>query len=180
MAQSTIWTTEKINGILDKLRFGEEIDNSCFYERNFELKGQNIFFQLTPEEEQEFVKCSQDIEYFVETYCRFLTDEGRKTVTLRESQRDILNTIGKEVWVEKIKDFGPSVRNFILMSARQAGKCFLFDTQIVIKNTSTNGLSKITIGELYNLVNKQLKKTKKQKIIFKIKTFLYKLYIKMA
>jgi len=122
MTQSTIWTTKRINGILEKLRYGEEIDNSFFHEKDFELRGQNIFFQLTHEEEGEFNRCSQDIGYFVENYCQFLTDEGRITVELREFQEDILNTLGEETWIEKINDFGPIVRNYILMAARQVGK----------------------------------------------------------
>ena len=98
------------------------MDLSCFHERDFELKGQNIFFQLIHEEEQEFIKCSQDVEYFVESYCRFLTDEGRRTVELRDFQGDILDTIGEEIWIPKINDFGPKNRNYILMAARQTGK----------------------------------------------------------
>lgn len=124
MAQSvaTIWTTEKVNEALEKLRFGEPIDSTCFHERDYELRAQNIFFQLTPEEEAEFVRCSQDIEYFVENYCRFMTDYGRQTVDLRDFQADILNTLGEEVWLEDLDDFGPKVRNYILMASRQTGK----------------------------------------------------------
>jgi len=124
MASSTIWTTKRVNETLEKVRnnFGEDADFSCFHERDYELKGQNIFFQLTHEEEQEFIKCSQDVDYFVESYCRFLTDEGRRTVELRDFQSEILETIGEEVWVPSINDFGPKNRNYILMASRQTGK----------------------------------------------------------
>lgn len=124
MAQTTttIWTTEKVNEALERLRFGEPIDSTCFHERDYELRAQNIFFQLTAQEEAEFVRCSQDIEYFVENYCKFMTDYGRQTVDLRDFQSDILNTLGEETWLDDLQDFGPKVRNYILMASRQTGK----------------------------------------------------------
>lgn len=179
MSKATIWTTEKVNEVLEKVRYGEELNASCFHERDYELRAENIIFQLTTEEEEEFIKCSEDIEYFVEKYCRFLTDEGRRTVELREFQRDILNTVGSEEWIPKIKDFGPKVRNYILMASRQTGKCLSFDTQIVIKANSTEDSIKITVGELYSILNKQVKKNKKQKIISFFKKKLYNIYNKL-
>lgn len=174
MGSQIIWNTQTVQETIRKIRQGAIVDLGCFHERNPELKAANILFQLTHDEEQEFIKCSSDIEYFVETYCKFLTDKGRITVLLREFQRDILNTLGEEAWLESLEDVGPKVRNFILMASRQTGKCFFVDTQLVIKNTLTNKISKITIAELYDLINKHHKKN--QKIIYIIKQKLYKAY----
>jgi len=176
--QNIIWNTKIINETLENLRFGADVNTSCFHERNPELKADNILFQLTAEEEQEFIKCTEDIEFFVENYCKFLTDKGRSTVELREYQRDILNTIGEEVWLPNIEEFGPKVRNFIVMASRQTGKCFLSDTQIDIKVNSAKDLIKISIGDLYNIVNKQNKSFLKS-TISKFKSFLYKIYHKL-
>ena len=77
MGHGTIWSTEKVNEALEKIRFVENDSAECFHEKDFELKAANISFQLTSEEEEEFIRCSQDVEYFVTTYCRFLTDTGR-------------------------------------------------------------------------------------------------------
>lgn len=117
-----IWTTDRVTNALNQLRLGDEIDDSCFHGRDPELKAANILFQLTEDEEDEFIRCSNDIEYFVEKYCKFLTDYGRRTVTLRDFQRDILNTVGEEVFLPNLDDFGPKVRNYILMASRQTGK----------------------------------------------------------
>lgn len=122
MATHIIWTTDLVNETIQKLRQGADVDLGCFYERNPELKAPNIAFQLSHEEEEEFIKCSNDIEHFVETYCKFLTDKGRSTVELRTFQRDILNTLGEEEWVDSLGEFGPKVRNYILMASRQTGK----------------------------------------------------------
>lgn len=175
MVQSKIWTTELVNETLEKLRYSAEVDLDCFHQRDPELKADNVLFQLTHEEEQEFIKCSQEIEYFVEKYCQFLTDYGRQTVDLRDFQRDILNTIGEEKWIEDLQDLGPVVRNYILMASRQTGKCFSFNTLIKVK-LADGSIYEITIGELYNIMNRLSKKTFKKKIIEKIKSFLYNIY----
>lgn len=179
---NTIWTTEKVKESMDKLRLGEQIDSTCFHERDLDLRAQDIFFQLTHQEEDEFVKCSQNIEYFVENYCRFVTDYGRQTVVLRDFQEDILKTLGRETWIEKLQDFGPEVRNYILMASRQTGKCVSFDTKITIKNRISGKINEITIGNLYNLTlqSQNIKKLSfKQIVILKIKGFLYSIYKKL-
>jgi len=122
MSHNLIWTTEIINQTLEQLRYGADVNLDCFHQRDPELKADNVLFELTAEEEAEFIKCSQDIDYFVETYCQFLTDYGRQTVTLREFQKDILNTVGEEIWLDDLEDLGPKVRNYILMASRQTGK----------------------------------------------------------
>jgi hypothetical protein len=122
MPSQIVWNTKTVLSTIKKLRQGADVDLGCFHNRNPELKAANILFQLTHEEEQEFIKCSSDIDYFVETYCRFLTDKGRSTVDLRDFQKDILNTLGEEEWLPALKDMAPKVRNYILMASRQTGK----------------------------------------------------------
>jgi len=179
MSSHIIWNTQTVLETVDKLRQGADVDLGCFHDRNPELKAANILFQLTHEEEQEFIRCSSDIDYFVETYCRFLTDKGRTTVPLRPFQHDILSTLGDEEWLDSIEDVAPKVRNFILMASRQTGKCFLHTTKIYIKNTVTNKISTISLGEFFDLVSKhqqQTKPTLKKKLLHSIKVFLYKVY----
>jgi hypothetical protein len=122
MAFNKIWDTDLVNDTLQRFRYGEDVALDCFHSRDPELKGENILFQLTHEEEAEFNKCATDVEYFVRTYCRFLTDYGRVTVELRDFQSDILQTLGEEVFIKALDDFGPKVRNYILMASRQTGK----------------------------------------------------------
>lgn len=159
MSEGGIWTTKRVNEALQRLRFGEDINNSCFHDRDPELKAANVLFQLTEDEEEEFLKCSNDIVHFVETYCRFVTDLGRRTVELRPFQRDILGTIAEEEWIEALDDFGPKVRNYILMASRQTGKtttiaaffawylCFHTDRNLLIlankQATTTEIVSKV-------------------------------------
>lgn len=159
MSSHILWTTKTVIETTQKLRQGANVDLGCFYDRNPELKAPNLLFQLTPEEEQEFIKCSSDIEHFVESYCRFLTDRGRDVVNLRDFQRDILNTLGEEEWLDFLDDVGPKVRNYILMASRQTGKtttiaayfawylCFHTDRNLAIlankQATTTEIVSKV-------------------------------------
>lgn len=122
MSFKTVWTSEIINETISKIKKGIDADMSCFYEKDIELKKDNLLFQLSDEEVQEFVKCSNNISYFVQKYCKFLTDDGRQTVTLRDYQIDMLDTLGEEIWVESMNDFIPKCQNLITMQSRQTGK----------------------------------------------------------
>lgn len=160
MAQMTVWTTELVDQTIEKLRYGMVTDMSCFHERNIELKGSNILFKTSPAELEEFTRCSMDISYFVEKYCKFLTDKGRATVTLRNYQYDILDELGEEEWNVILDDMGPKNRNYILMASRQTGKtttiaaffawylCFHSDRNLLIlankEKTAIEIISKVT------------------------------------
>ena len=120
---SKTWSTASINKLLEDIKFGgDDVDLSCFYERDSELRNSKIRFKITKEEQEEFNKCSTDVDYFVENYCKFLTDEGRKTVKLREYQSKALKTFGEEIYLEEIDDFQPINRNLIWLASRQIGK----------------------------------------------------------
>lgn len=123
----TVWTTELIEQTKADLRMGIAADMSCFHDRDVELKAGNILMNRSSAEMDEFLRCQTDIKYFVEKYCRFLTDNGRTTVKLRSYQKDILGELAEETWIDGLGvdgegDFGPKNRNYILMAARQTGK----------------------------------------------------------
>ena len=99
-----------------------QVNMDCFHSSDIELKAANILYQLTQEEVEEFHKCSNDIIYFVEKYCRFLTDAGRRTVKLRKYQKRILEALAKEEFSDKFEELIPAIRNLIMMQSRQSGK----------------------------------------------------------
>ena len=122
METPIIWNSILVNQTLEKLRMGLPTNMSAFHSSDIELKAANLLYQLTPEEINEFHLCSRDIIYFVEKYCRFLTDTGRKVVDLRKYQKTILKLLSQEKFNEKIKDLVPAIRNLIIMASRQSGK----------------------------------------------------------
>ena len=170
MAQQKMWTSQLVEEVKENLRFGIFTDLSCFHERDTELKGYKILFKMSPAEYTEFGKCSADINYFVEKYCRFMTDKGRDTVKLRKYQVEILNTLAEDHYIPDLDDMGPVVRNFILMSARQTGKC-VFDGEIDLKNNEK--YYKTPINLLYYQHKKNLS------FLEKLKFKLMQLYLKI-
>jgi hypothetical protein len=132
MQSTTVWTSALVQQCLEKLRMGMPTDLSAFHAGNIELKAADLLYQLTPEEIDEFHKCSENIIYFVEKYCRFMTDKGRRTVPLRNYQKKILKLLAEEKYIEALNELGPKNRNLIIMASRQTGKCF-FGAEITIK-----------------------------------------------
>ncbi|MFW6246689.1 MAG: hypothetical protein ACOC22_00740 [bacterium] len=180
MQNGTVWNTKSVEEATEKIQMGIPTNTSCFWNQDPDLKAPNIAFQFTDWEEQEFVKCSLDIEYFVENYCKFQTDQGLRTVNLRDYQRDILNAIGDEEWVDEINEFAPRNRDYILLASRQIGKCLTFNSLVSIYNESTGSTFNIEIGKFFTILYAmQNKLTLKQKVINKLKLFLYKIYEKI-
>ncbi|MFA5154004.1 MAG: hypothetical protein WC554_15750 [Clostridia bacterium] len=172
MPYNAVWTTEIIQQNVDKLRFGmgAQANLDCFHLRDIELKAGNITFKLSAEEVIEFNKCAADIVYFVEKYCRFMTDKGRSTIKLREYQKRILRALSEEHYIELLQDYGPKNRNIIVMSSRQSGKC-LFGSEIIIKIEGTE--IKIPINLLYYFKKEYL--TLLEKIKVRLMLFYYKI-----
>jgi len=171
MGAPIVWNSVLVQQTLDKLRMGLQVNMSCFHESDIELKSANLLYQLTPEEIDEFHKCSNGIIYFVEKYCRFLTDAGRKTVKLRDYQKQILETLSKEKYSEKLEELIPVIRNFIMMQSRQSGKCF-FNGTILLMYPSGD-LYKVPINIFYYMIKGKLT------FIEKIKVKLMLIYNKL-
>lgn len=80
------------------------------YNSNANLKAAGISFQFTPEQVQEYIKCSQDPIYFIENYCYIVTlDYGLKLFKLYDCQKKKIDIIHNN-------------RRVILMEGRQQGK----------------------------------------------------------
>ena len=80
------------------------------YKGNANLKKTNQAIEWTPELVQEYIKCSQDIIYFVETYMKIISiDKGLVNFKLYPYQKQMLSNFA-------------SNRFNIVTTARQAGK----------------------------------------------------------
>jgi len=80
------------------------------YNSNANLKAAGISFQFTPDQVQEYIKCSQDPIYFIENYCYIVTlDFGLKLFKLYDCQKKKIDIIHNN-------------RRVILMEGRQQGK----------------------------------------------------------
>lgn len=113
---TSIWTTERINKLLDEIDNGMDIKglhNSPFKDNDINLKRANLPFEYTPEEWEELKKCKLDLLYFAWNYCKIQTGDGIQLVKdaggLRDFQEEILQSF-------KANKFN------ILMASRQTGK----------------------------------------------------------
>lgn len=172
MAQSIIWSTALVEQTIEKLKFGMEVNMGCFHKNDIELKSSKILFKHSQQELEEFEKCAVDPVYFVENYCKFLTDKGRSLVDLRSFQREILDELGEvSEYDEEIEEWLPKYKDYILMASRQTGKC-LFNTNITIKNIKNEKEVTFPIEILYYLNKEKL--TFIEKIKLKLLFFYYK------
>ena len=64
-----IWTTEILD-FTHRNNMADSLSVSPFCKNNPKLRKENLRVQLTTDEQTEYIKCAQDVEYFAHTYCR--------------------------------------------------------------------------------------------------------------
>lgn len=177
-AKRTIWSTKSLELALKGIEQGKKLIANPFYENNTKLLKGDLVFQRTEEEIKEWLKCKNDIVYFVEKYCKLMTPEGIKNVTLRDYQTEYLKHLENN-------------RLSIMLSARQAGKCNSFIVKVLVKldwekikgvdcklrkylfdnyYINEEDCYELPLFELYNLFDNSLK----WKIKYQLYKFLYK------
>lgn len=177
-AKRMVWSSASIDLAFEGLKQGRKLLANPFYEYNTKLLKGDLVFERTDEEIQEWLRCKNDIIYFVEKYCQLMTPEGIKHVKLRDYQKNYLRHLEKN-------------RLSIYLACRQCGKCNLLITNILCKINwkifEKNGdkLKKyfdrlyynkekdcyeLPLFEIYNLYDKSFK--------WKIQYLLYKIVYK--
>lgn len=120
MAKRMIWSTNAINLAIKGLNAGRKLVFNPFYEKNSKLLKGDLVFQRTQEEIDEWLRCKNDIVYFVEKYCKLMTPEGIQHVTLRNYQINYLKHLQNN-------------RLSIYLACRQCGKCVAFLQRVDIQ-----------------------------------------------
>ena len=157
MAKRAIWSTKSLELALKGLEQGRKLIANPFYENKTSLLKGDLVFDRTEEEIKEWIKCKNDIVYFVEKYCKIMTPEGIKNVTLRDYQIEYLRHLEKN-------------RLSILLSARQAGKTVtsaLFMLHYICFNVDKNAL---VVANKFKTAIEVLDKAKK--VYFELPYFL--------
>lgn len=57
------------------------------------LKGKNVKYDWTPELVDEYIKCKEDIYYFIEHYFKIVTEDGLVPMVLRDYQREMIDNM---------------------------------------------------------------------------------------
>jgi hypothetical protein len=154
-----IWTTEKVNKLLESMEEGYQATDHPFYEGNPDYKKANLAFEYSDWEFDEIKKCAKDIIHFANLYCQVMTDEGYMKIQLRPYQEMVLRSYQENRWN-------------IFLAPRQIGKCHIYTTKIKIRNKETLEESEVCIGDFYY-------SRIKPSILGKIKMFLYKIVSKL-
>ena len=92
-----IFNTKIINIITELHQEGflwkEMFTETPFFQSDMALRKSNLLFELTKDEMEEYIKCSQDVIYFANKYV--YTENGTKQLSLRDYQIDCLNLMSK-------------------------------------------------------------------------------------
>lgn len=129
-ARSVVWTSETINMAIQGLGQGKKLIANPFYEYNTKLLKGDLVFQRTKDEEEEFIRCMNDIVYFANKYCKLMTPEGIRNIQLRPYQVNYLRHLEKH-------------NLSIFLSCRQSGKTTtsaIFLLHYILFNTDKNAL----------------------------------------
>ena len=167
-----VYSTEIIDRLLKDNAEGYDIDFEPFFNRDPDLRNSNVTFRMTKEEKEIYDRCLTDPLYFIENYCKFLTDDSRKLVKLRDYQKDIVNIITDEKYDEDLDMMVPVNRSIIWLASRQVGKCISASESITYDDKVKEKLQQESIISLYN-------KNIKNSLLKHIKSILYKVYSKI-
>ena len=163
MSRQVIWTTKLVEEATEKINNGfvlGRLDNP-FFEKVVGLRTSGLTFKMTPEEQEEYIKCALDIHYFASTYYYIKGEEGQPIIIpLRDYQNEILDNFFNN-------------RFNILMASRQIGKCFSFNTKVLVEIDGK--FLEIRFGKLYYIL---LEKERKLTILERIKIKLYDILYK--
>ena len=152
--RTVVYSTKKIQEILDSMNSGYEPDMTPFFENDIDFRDANVPFEMTEWEKEEWLKCSADPEYFIGKYVSFQTDKGWKPVELREYQKKFIHLVNDEHWSDEVDTFVPDNKEVICLMARQSGKCFCDNTTVrlpLIDNVSDKSVcfKEVPVFELY-------------------------------
>jgi hypothetical protein len=107
-----VFTTKLVDESTDKINDGIVIKRyqNPWLKSEVGLRRSGVTFRMTPDEQQEYVRCALDVHYFVEKYCKVKREDGSiGNILLRDYQKQILDNFVNS-------------RFNILMASRQVGK----------------------------------------------------------
>jgi hypothetical protein len=107
-----VFTTKLVDESTDKINDGIVVKRyqNPWLKSEVGLRRAGVSFRMTPDEQQEYVRCALDVHYFVEKYCKVKREDGSVgNIFLRDYQKEMLDSFVNN-------------RFSILMASRQVGK----------------------------------------------------------
>ena len=118
-----VYTTKRVKEITDRMNtMGDVPAHVSPWNSGIEgIRKPNLPFSPTRSEQEEYFKCSQDIEYYAEQYCKIKLEDGSTgDMRLRPYQRDMIRLVNRN-------------RFSIMMAARQIGKCCSYNSLVEVE-----------------------------------------------
>ena len=157
-----VFTTKLVDEATDKINDGIVLKRyqNPWLKGEVGIKRSGVSFRMSPDEQQEYIRCAIDIHYFTEQYCKTKREDGSVgEIRLRDYQEEILDNFVQN-------------RFNILMASRQVGKCFTFNTLCSIERD--NQIIDIRVGKLYYyMISKERSLTLLEKIKIKLYDFIF-------
>jgi hypothetical protein len=108
---TNILTTKRVNDIIEKQNKNLKLtlNEHIWFDRKVNVRKADLSFAMTDEEQNEYIKCKMDVNYFADKYCQIKREDGTiGPIKLRNYQQDIINLYKN--------------RYSILLASRQLGK----------------------------------------------------------
>lgn len=126
-----IFTTKLVDEATDNINDGVVIKRyqNPWFKSEVGIRRSGVTFRMTPDEQEEYVRCALDIHYFTEKYCKVKTEDGS------------INNIKLRDYQEEIMDNFVNSRFNILMASRQVGKTIsasIFMLHTILFNNDKN------------------------------------------
>jgi hypothetical protein len=126
-----VFTTKLVDEATDKINDGVVVKRyqNPWLKSEVGLRRAGASFKMTPDEQQEYVRCALDVHYFTEKYCKVKTEDGSiNNILLRDYQKEMLDNFVNN-------------RFSILMASRQVGKTIsssIFMLHTILFNNDKN------------------------------------------
>ena len=135
-----IFTTKLVDEATDNINDGVVIKRyqNPWFKSEVGIRRAGVTFRMTPEEQEEYVRCALDIHYFTEKYCKVKTEDGSiNNIKLRDYQAEIMDNFVNN-------------RFNILMASRQVGKTIsasIFMLHTILFNNDKNVMIVVNKGD---------------------------------
>ena len=126
-----VFTTKLVDEATDKINDGIVVKRyqNPWLKSEVGIRRSGVTFKMSPDEQQEYVRCALDVHYFTEKYCKTKREDGSVgSIKLRDYQKEILDNFVNN-------------RFNILMASRQVGKTIssaIFILHTILFNNDKN------------------------------------------
>jgi hypothetical protein len=104
-----VFTTKLVDEATDKINDGIVVKRyqNPWLKSEVGLRRAGVSFRMTPDEQQEYVRCALDVHYFVEKYCKVKREDGSAKSKIGKGITSIKQQLGEVEkfvnWYSKLK-----------------------------------------------------------------------------